>query len=259
MLRMGDSTVPRAIPGALGCYAGYIDGQWASYSPLVALHPGLPVLSIATSPMHRAQVLDIESGDARIADAPGWCTRYYRATRPRLYTSIANAAALITAMANAGWARPRYFLWTAHYTGVAHLCSPACGYGMPTTADATQWVDHGQWDESLATEAYVTGGMHTMGTASSMASHPSGQGYWIAGSDGAVFAYGAAAYHGGLGQVDPSRPPGGANAVAGAAPVVGMTATPDGRGYWLVAADGGVYAFGSAQFHGSIPGSHATP
>lgn len=35
------------------------------------------------------------------------------------------------------------------------------------------------------------------------------------------------------------------------APVVGMAATPDGGGYWLVAADGGVFAFGDAQFHGS--------
>jgi hypothetical protein len=30
-----------------------------------------------------------------------------------------------------------------------------------------------------------------------------------------------------------------------------MAATVDGRGYWLVAADGGVFAFGDAGFHGS--------
>jgi hypothetical protein len=34
-------------------------------------------------------------------------------------------------------------------------------------------------------------------------------------------------------------------------PVVGMAATPDGRGYWLVAADGGVFTFGDARFDGS--------
>ena len=27
--------------------------------------------------------------------------------------------------------------------------------------------------------------------------------------------------------------------------------TPDGRGYWLVAADGGIFAFGDAGFYGS--------
>jgi hypothetical protein len=30
-----------------------------------------------------------------------------------------------------------------------------------------------------------------------------------------------------------------------------MAATPDGRGYWLVASDGGIFAFGDAQFEGS--------
>jgi hypothetical protein len=36
-----------------------------------------------------------------------------------------------------------------------------------------------------------------------------------------------------------------------ASPVVGMAATPSGNGYWLVAADGGVFAFGDAVFRGS--------
>jgi hypothetical protein len=36
------------------------------------------------------------------------------------------------------------------------------------------------------------------------------------------------------------------------APIVGMAATPDGGGYWLVASDGGVFSFGNATFHGSM-------
>jgi hypothetical protein len=36
------------------------------------------------------------------------------------------------------------------------------------------------------------------------------------------------------------------------APVVGMAAAPGGGGYWLVAADGGVFSFGSARFYGSM-------
>ena len=39
------------------------------------------------------------------------------------------------------------------------------------------------------------------------------------------------------------------------APVVGMAATPDGRGYWLVGSDGGVFAFGDAAFRGSEGGT----
>ena len=41
-------------------------------------------------------------------------------------------------------------------------------------------------------------------------------------------------------------------------PIVGMAATPDGGGYWLVASDGGIFAFGDAGFHGST-GSKELP
>ena len=36
-----------------------------------------------------------------------------------------------------------------------------------------------------------------------------------------------------------------------------MAATPDGRGYWLVASDGGIFTYGDAGFYGSaasVPG-----
>jgi len=37
-------------------------------------------------------------------------------------------------------------------------------------------------------------------------------------------------------------------------PVVGMAATPTGKGYWEVASDGGIFSFGAAQFYGSMGG-----
>ena len=51
-------------------------------------------------------------------------------------------------------------------------------------------------------------------------------------------------------------------------PIVGMAAIPGGGGYWLVASDGGIFAFGDAQFYGStgsmmlnqpVDGMAATP
>ena len=39
-------------------------------------------------------------------------------------------------------------------------------------------------------------------------------------------------------------------------PIVGMAATPDGKGYWLVAADGGIFNIGTAGFDGSTGGIH---
>jgi outer membrane protein assembly factor BamB len=38
--------------------------------------------------------------------------------------------------------------------------------------------------------------------------------------------------------------------------VIGMATTPDGGGYWLAAADGGIFSFGDAAFHGSMGGQH---
>ena len=100
-------------------------------------------------------------------------------------------------------------------------------------------------------------------------------------SDGGVFSYGDAAFHGSAGNIHLTKPVVGMAVTAGGGgywlvasdggvfsygdavfygsmggkklndPVVGMASTPDGRGYWLVASDGGVFAFGDAGFFGS--------
>ncbi len=72
---------------------------------------------------------------------------------------------------------------------------------------------------------------------------PASQGYWIAGSDGSVYAFGAAQYLGGMG------------GTALQSPVLAIAATPDDQGYWMVAGDGGVFAFGDAKYYGSMAGS----
>jgi hypothetical protein len=67
-------------------------------------------------------------------------------------------------------------------------------------------------------------------------------GYWLVGSDGGIFSFGQALFHGSTGSLVLNRP------------VVGITPTSSKAGYWLVASDGGVFAFGDAGFVGSIPG-----
>ncbi|MCL4414568.1 MAG: fibronectin type III domain-containing protein, partial [Actinobacteria bacterium] len=49
--------------------------------------------------------------------------------------------------------------------------------------------------------------------------------------------------------------------VAGAGPASSASnpAVPSPAGYWSVGADGGIYAFGSASFAGSLPGDHVVP
>jgi hypothetical protein len=55
-----------------------------------------------------------------------------------------------------------------------------------------------------------------------------------------VFAFGSAAEYGTVSD--------------GSTPVVGMTPTASGKGYWLADRNGGVYSFGDASFYGSLGG-----
>ncbi len=80
------------------------------------------------------------------------------------------------------------------------------------------------------------------GSAQSIPVNAAPHGYWLVGSDGGIFSFGAAAFHGSMGATPLQRP------------VVGITPTLDRNGYWLVATDGGVFSFGDSSFYGSIPG-----
>ena len=76
----------------------------------------------------------------------------------------------------------------------------------------------------------------------SMASTPSGNGYWLVNAFGEVSAHGAAQLYGSMSGHSLN------------APVAHIVSTLDGLGYWLVAADGGTFAFGDAGFYGSMGG-----
>jgi hypothetical protein len=78
-------------------------------------------------------------------------------------------------------------------------------------------------------------------------------GYWLDASDGGVFSFGDTQFYGsipGLGL----HPAGSGLPNSLDAPIVGMVASADDNGYYMVASDGGVFAFGDARFAGSCPG-----
>jgi len=66
-------------------------------------------------------------------------------------------------------------------------------------------------------------------------------------SQGAVLSYGTSPFGAGTSLAEV---PG----ISLNSPIVGMGVTPSGGGYWLVGADGGVFAFGDAVFVGSLGG-----
>ena len=211
-LRMGDGPVAN-LPAGLDAVAGYVNqsGIGQTYPEVVAKFPNARHLSITTDGT-AALVADVESG------AMSEWTGY-----PYGYCAVSNVNALI-----ARYGRPRK-LWTAHYDPSigAHICSPACWPGLVTTADGTQWTNHGaaNWDESLLADDFfdltpppppLTGGQNMQ------AIDPVTGGIWTLGSDGHVEAEGGAPYLGGL-QGDRF----GWQAVG---PIAGFSARKDGNG-----------------------------
>jgi hypothetical protein len=79
-------------------------------------------------------------------------------------------------------------------------------------------------------------------------------GYWLVASDGGIFTFGNAGFFGSIPKlgIAPAGTSGTSNRLN--APIVGMVPSTDGGGYFMVASDGGVFAFGDAKFEGSCPG-----
>jgi subtilisin family serine protease len=94
-----------------------------------------------------------------------------------------------------------------------------------------------------------TGNMRLSAPVMSMANSSKLQGYWMVAADGGIFAFDVP-FQGSMPAV---------RALTGAPFVltVRMRALPSGRGYYLLAANGLVYAFGTAKNFGSAPGVRA--
>jgi peptidoglycan/xylan/chitin deacetylase (PgdA/CDA1 family) len=86
----------------------------------------------------------------------------------------------------------------------------------------------------------VRSNLPLVGAALAGTSSPAG-GYWEVASDGGIFSFGTATFHGSMG------------GQALNAPIVGMAPGPPGGGYWELAADGGVFSF-DEPFFGSRGG-----
>ena len=105
---------------------------------------------------------------------------------------------------------------------------PALGAGQLATGDYDLTADYqgdGNYQSSVSAAQTLT---------------VADQGYWMVGSNGAVYPFGSAPALGSVAGLPLS------------APIVGIASTPDGGGYWEVGADGGVFAFGDAGFYGSM-------
>jgi hypothetical protein len=138
---MYDSVDVDQIPANAQAVAGYVGGLYPTYQSLLTKFPKAHHVSIAVNSGEDADFLDIENGDAVVGDASAWFRRQIAKGKklPGFYTSLSNVNALHAVLEGAGISREQYRIWSAHYTGTPHICSPS--EGIDTTADGTQYYD----------------------------------------------------------------------------------------------------------------------
>jgi len=141
-------------------------------------------------------------------------------------------------------------LWNVTQTGTTTCITMAAPSGTPGTVTV--------FAGNTPTVLSITGLTYTFDAppatsnsgGGSVASTPTGTGYWVTAPTGGVFAYGGAStmFYGSLPGLNVK-----VNDISAMA--VNCTHT----GYWLAGKDGGVFSFGGAGFTGSLPQLGVTP
>jgi len=183
---MYDAVTVPDLPSGASYYAGYTNGNYANVAEIQARFPNAHVLGISVFAGGAGTCLDVEPGDATNSQAAS--VRY-----AMYYTSVSNADALVSALASGGILRSSYKLWTAHYTGVAHICSPSTCY-TSQTADGTQYASNNYYDTSLLEDDFFGGAPAPSSNGDDMTP---GIAYWngaiyyaVRGSDGVLYYQG---------------------------------------------------------------------
>lgn len=222
-------------PGAVAAlevdgFFGYPDGQWADAPAIKAEHPNKPVESLTVVLANLGDGADFERGDLTPAQAPAFVRMRLAAGvhRPIAYGSIADfMPAVINELAGAGFKWPGdYRRLSAHYGWPGRLPGLELGQHIcgPYTCGSPVQCDGTQWIDRGPYDE-------------SLLAHD-----WYGSSASTAKQVAAAAML--------------------ARPICAVVAHPSGKGYWTVAQDGGVFAFGEAPplgAHDPVPGANLKP
>ena len=216
------------------------------------------------------------SSHVGIDDTPNTVGEYVRPEHKAWTAGNANPIAVQAELcAFAGWSPAEWDAHASMLVNTADWIAEECArYGIPirklTAAQAQggeagvcQHVDLGSWggghwdcgpgfpmDAVLAVAAGSPGHAAPPDRKGQqmIASTSTGDGYWIAKPDGAVYCFGDAQYHGGGNDPDGAGP--GTGSVVPPGHVIVGIAGRLNDGYWLTTDEGSVYCFGSAQYYG---------
>lgn len=143
---MFDTALNNQFPAGAAAYAAYVDGSVGdqpNYAYIVSTFPKAEHLSIALFASNNADCLDVEPGAAVPSDIPGWYARQVARgiQRPVIYASASTMNnEILPVLSQAGIARAKTRLWSAHYGLGEHICGPhSCGQ-LSIDADGTQWT-----------------------------------------------------------------------------------------------------------------------
>lgn len=128
---------------------------------------------------------------------------------------------------------------------VASLALSPTRYTPNTIDGSGRLVPIGSVDTLFTTDHLVA----VWQNSTDCAATPGSRNAWVTDSNGRVFSE----------SDNPGPPASNKGDMAGQPlnqPMVGMSPTADAGGYWLVAADGGIFSFGDAPFHGSTGNIH---
>lgn len=159
--------------------AGYLNGLYAWTAADWNLFPHAVWVGISVRAAWTVgQVLDVETGDATPAEAPGWVSaRRSAGVDPSIYCNLATWPAVQAAFQAAGVAEPHY--WIAHYDGQTAIPAGAVakqhtgdfqGVDISSVADVWPGVDQGTGVDTVNPEqdrilreirAQLTGDLNT--------------------------------------------------------------------------------------------------
>lgn len=147
ILMYDDVTVSR-IPSNAQAVACYAVGSFANCGSMAQAFPHAYRVSITPTWSGRANILDVEPGDATPSQAGPWVKADIAAgfKRPGIYASLSTMSAVRASLNAAGLSRSQYFLWDAHWTFTPQLDA---GY------DATQWYGGNIIDKSQVTKEFL--------------------------------------------------------------------------------------------------------
>jgi hypothetical protein len=147
---MYDSAHADEIPADAGAVAGYIDGNYPSYSGLVArFGTSVPVISITVLGAPGARVADVEAGNLTPGQGAAWAQREIAAGRhPTLYYSLSNDELVVNALNRLGVGQTDR--WVADWTYKPHMIAgsvatqwanpPASGGGFDLSTAENSWL-----------------------------------------------------------------------------------------------------------------------